>query len=115
MTYRHLTLGSYKACASFLLTLCIAAAATPAQATVAQAPLLLGGGNVPGNLALVPSVEFPTVISVANISNTYSHSATYTGYFDSEKCYTYNRQQITHIYFGTISGNDGGGYFTPTR
>lgn len=63
----------------------------------------------------MPSVEFPTVISVANISNTYSHSATYTGYFDSEKCYEYNRQQITHIYFGTISGNDGGGYFTPTR
>ncbi len=70
---------------------------------------------MPGNLALVPSVEFPTVISVANISNTYSHSETYTGYFDSEKCYEYNRQQITHVFFGTISGNDGGGYFTPTR
>ena len=115
MNSRQITLNALKTNASFLLTLCIAVAATPAQATVAQAPLLLGGGNVPGNLALVPSVEFPTVISVANISNTYSHSATYTGYFDSEKCYEYNRQQITHIYFGTISGNDGGGYFTPTR
>lgn len=115
MNSRQITLNALKTNVSFLLTLCIAVAATPAQATVAQAPLLLGGGNVPGNLALVPSVEFPTVISVANISNTYSHSATYTGYFDSEKCYEYNRQQITHIYFGTISGNDGGGYFTPTR
>lgn len=115
MNSRQITLNTLKTNASFLLTLCIAIAATPAQATVAQAPLLLGGGNVPGNLALVPSVEFPTVISVANISNTYSHSATYTGYFDSEKCYEYNRQQITHVFFGTISGNDGGGYFTPTR
>lgn len=115
MNFRQITLNTLKTNASFLLTLCIAIAATPAQATVAQAPLLLGGGNVPGNLALVPSVEFPTVISVANISNTYSHSATYTGYFDSEKCYEYNRQQITHVLFGTISGNDGGGYFTPTR
>lgn len=115
MNSRQITLNALKTNVSFILTLCIAVAATPAQATVAQAPLLLGGGNVPGNLALVPSVEFPTVISVANISNTYSHSATYTGYFDSEKCYEYNRQQITHIYFGTISGNDGGGYFTPTR
>lgn len=115
MNYHQSTLNALKANAGFLLTLCIAVAATPAQATVAQAPLLLGGGNVPGNLALVPSVEYPTVISVANISNTYSHSATYTGYFDSEKCYQYNREQITHIYFGTISGNDGGGYFTPTR
>nr|WP_286947638.1 PilC/PilY family type IV pilus protein [Pseudomonas sp. UBA6718] len=115
MNSRQITLNTLKTNASFLLTLCIAIAATPAQATVAQAPLLLGGGNVPGNLALVPSVEFPTVISVANISNTYSHSETYTGYFDSEKCYEYNRQQITHVFFGTISGNDGGGYFTPTR
>ena len=115
MNSRQIMLNALKTNASFLLTLCIAVAATPVQATVAQAPLLLGGGNVPGNLALVPSVEFPTVISVANVSNTYSHSATYTGYFDSEKCYEYNRQQVTHIYFGTISGNDGGGYFTPTR
>ena len=70
MNSRQITLNALKTNASFLLTLCIAVAATPAQATVAQAPLLLGGGNVPGNLALVPSVEFPTVISVANISNT---------------------------------------------
>src|SRR5690606_1424280 len=115
MNYQKFISNSFKSNASLLLTFCIAVAAAPAQATVAQAPLLLGGGNVPGNLALVPSVEFPTVISVANISNNYSHNATYTGYFDSEKCYEYNRQQITHIYFGTISGNDGGGYFTPTR
>lgn len=115
MNFRNIILNAAKTKASFTLSLCIIVTASPAHATVAQTPLLLGGGNVPGNLALVPSVEFPTVISVANISNTYTHTATYTGYFDSEKCYTYTREQITHVYFGTITGANGGGYFTPTR
>jgi type IV pilus assembly protein PilY1 len=44
--------------------------------------------NVPGNMVLVPSVEFPTLDSVANLG-AYSVSRTYTGYFDSFKCYTY--------------------------
>lgn len=105
----------YKTSSSFALALCIAISATPAQAEVSQAPLLLGGGNVPGNLALVPSVEFPTVISVANIENTYNHAANYAGYFDNNKCYTYIREAITHEFFGAISGAEGGGYFTPTR
>ncbi|WP_439859701.1 pilus assembly protein [Pseudomonas sp. MBLB4136] len=71
------------------MSLCIALAATPAQAQVSQAPLLLGGGNVPGNLALVPSVEWPTIISMANLGN-YSASTTFVGYFDSNKCYDYS-------------------------
>lgn len=54
---------------------------------VSQSPLYIGS-NVPGNLALVPSVEFPTLISVANFGN-YSAATTYVGYFDSEKCYRY--------------------------
>jgi len=33
------------------------------------APLYLGGGNVPGNLTLVPSVEWPTINSVANLGD----------------------------------------------
>lgn len=45
--------------------------------------------NVPGNLALVPSVEFPTLISVANFGN-YDVDRTYVGYFDSGKCYEYH-------------------------
>lgn len=80
----------YKTSSGFALALCIAISATPAQAEVSQAPLLLGGGNVPGNLALVPSVEWPTAISVANTGN-YAPSSTYTGYFNSEKCYIYNQ------------------------
>ena len=65
---------------------------------------LLGGGNaaavdiapyplyagtaVPGNLVLVPSVEFPTIISQANLGD-YEGSRAYSGYFDSTKCYQY--------------------------
>lgn len=63
--------------------------ASSAAADVSQTPLLLGGGNVPGNLALVPSVEWPTLLSIANIG-TYSSAKTYLGYFDAAKCYVYN-------------------------
>lgn len=44
---------------------------------------------VPNNLVLTPSVEYPTIISVANLGN-YSPSNTYVGYFDSAKCYKYH-------------------------
>lgn len=83
-----------------------------AQANVAQSPLLLGGGNVPGNLVLTPSVEFPTVISVANLGE-YDIGKVYAGYFDSDKCYDYIREDFTHPNFGDVKGEDGGGYFTP--
>ena len=86
--------------------------ASHAAGEVSQTPLLLGGGNVPGNLALVPSVEFPTVISLANLGN-YNNSISYTGYFDSNKCYSFVEQAFTHPFFGEISVDDGGGYFTP--
>tara|TARA_Y100000782_G_scaffold52985_2_gene58980 strand:- start:7546 stop:12000 length:4455 start_codon:yes stop_codon:yes gene_type:complete len=56
--------------------------------TVAQTPLFLGEGNVPGNLALVPSVEWPTVLSAANIGS-YDEDVESIGYFDSGKCYRY--------------------------
>lgn len=62
-----------------------------AKAEVSQTPLLLGGGSVPGSLALVPSVEYPTVLSVANIDENYRANNTYVGYFDSDKCYKYNQ------------------------
>ena len=75
-----------------------------AQAQVAQAPLFLGGGNVPGNMVLVPSVEFPTLESVANITSTYSSSELFEGYFDNKKCYRYN-----------FSSNEENRHFEPTR
>ncbi|QOW25344.1 PilC/PilY family type IV pilus protein [Lysobacter sp. H23M47] len=55
---------------------------------VAQAPLYIGS-DVPGNLALVPSVEFPTIDSQANIG-AYDNSRDYMGYFDAKKCYKYH-------------------------
>lgn len=115
MNSRQITLSTLKTNGSFFLALGIAVAATPSHANIAQAPLLLGGGNVPGNLALVPSVEYPTVISVANIDTSYAHAKTYVGNFDSEKCYEYEEEDVEHIAFGKISKNDGGGYFTPTQ
>ncbi|HEX2138613.1 MAG TPA: hypothetical protein VHG33_02765, partial [Woeseiaceae bacterium] len=63
--------------------------ASPAAAEVSQSPLYLGGGNVPGNLTLVPSVEWPTINSVANLGD-YTSSRSYAGYFDPNKCYAYS-------------------------
>lgn len=73
---------------AFLLSLAVACAST-AHADVSQSPLLLGGGSVPGNLALVPSVEWPTIISMANLG-AYSVNNSYVGYFDADKCYDYS-------------------------
>ena len=72
---------------AFTMSLAITFAST-ARADVSQSPLLLGGGSVPGNLALVPSVEWPTILSMANLGD-YSVSNKYVGYFDADKCYDY--------------------------
>lgn len=109
-----ISLKAAKTTAAFLLTSGILMSAPAYAREVSQVPLLLGSGSVPGNLALVPSVEFPTVISVANLG-AYTHTANYTGYFDSEKCYEYIREAINHPFFGQVTGAQGGGYFTPTR
>ena len=77
------------------LLLC-ATAAPLSQADVSQTPLSVGG-DVPGSLALVPSVEWPTVMTVANLGN-YSSGQTYSGYFDSAKCYVYQYSTTTQTY-----------------
>ncbi len=75
--------------------------AAPAWAqTVSNVPLSVGG-NVPGNLLLTPSVEWPTIDSVANLGNTYLDTRLYTGYFDSYKCYQYSYnddETLRHFY-----------------
>jgi type IV pilus assembly protein PilY1 len=58
-----------------------------AQTTLADQPIA-AGANIPGNLTLALSVEYPTAISVANIGS-YADASTYLGYFDPLKCYTY--------------------------
>lgn len=84
-----------------------------AQASIAQSPLLLGGGDVPGNLVLTPSVEHPTVLSIANLGN-YDKNATYAGYFDSDKCYEYRDEVISNLEsLYTFSGYSNKGYFKP--
>ena len=70
----------------------LAASVSPLIADiVSQAPLQVGSG-IHGNLALVPSVEFPTINSVAN-QGAYTEGQTYTGYFDPRKCYQYEYNQ----------------------
>jgi len=55
---------------------------------MAQRPLILGDDAVPGNLFLVPSIEWPTMNSIANIGD-YSSDTSYIGYFNPQRCYTY--------------------------
>jgi type IV pilus assembly protein PilY1 len=61
---------------------------------VATTPLAdkppLSGADVPGNLAITVSVEFPTAVSVAHPNRNYSATEEYLGYFDPDKCYSYN-------------------------
>ncbi len=71
-----------------ILSLSLAAGAALAQVPLANQPLLTAN-EIPGNLALALSVEFPTAISVAHISSTYTAANTYLGYFDPAKCYSY--------------------------
>lgn len=66
---------------------------------IAQSPMYVGS-DVPGNLVLVPSVEYPTIISQANIGN-YDSARRYSGYFDPEKCYLYHystEEEKRHFY-----------------
>lgn len=52
--------------------------------------------SVPGNLALVLSVEWPTATTPAYLSTSaYASTSTYLGYFDPEKCYKYSYNSTT--------------------
>lgn len=78
----------YALAGALLTVLAGAASGQTASNTVAQSPLTVAG-NVPGNLLLVPSVEYPTLDSMANLGN-YDPARAYTGYFDPAKCYKYS-------------------------
>jgi type IV pilus assembly protein PilY1 len=78
----------YALLGTFLTVLAGGASGQTATNTVAQSPLTVAG-NVPGNLLLVPSVEYPTLDSMANLGN-YDPTRAYTGYFDPGKCYKYS-------------------------
>ncbi|MFV3306617.1 pilus assembly protein [Pseudomonas sp. NY15181] len=84
-------------CSSFLSFSVIFLQAIEVQAAVSQTPMLLGSSNVPGSLALTPSVEWPTILSIANLG-AYSSSSKYIGYFDPEKCYRYTYDSSKNLY-----------------
>jgi type IV pilus assembly protein PilY1 len=56
-------------------------------ASLANQPVF-STSNVPGNLALALSVEWPTASRTAHTAN-YSSASTFLGYFDPNKCYSY--------------------------
>lgn len=94
---------------SVWLTVCllygISPGASGADISLADAPLF-SSVTVPGNLALVLSVEYPTGIAPAYPSTTaYSNSSTFLGYFDPGKCYKYvlNKAQEALSYFVPVS------------
>ena len=76
----------------------------PSRATNLADKPIAAGADVPGNLALALSVEFPTAISIANLGN-YVDATQYLGYFDPVKCYTYqyNSTTPTSSYFSPTS------------
>lgn len=88
--------------------LAVASSLPGAAVEITQSPLYLGS-NVPGNLVLVPSVEYPTIISQANIG-AYDATRAYMGYFDSAKCYEYvyaDDEAARHFRpVGAASGNN---------
>lgn len=69
---------------------------------ISQFPLITSGGAA-DNLVLVPSVEWPTINSMANLGN-YSTTTAYAGYFDEDKCYQY--------YYSNVEAER---YFYPVR
>lgn len=70
------------------LAIGLASPAARAQVPLSDQPVFTSV-SVPGNLALALSVEFPTAVSVAHPTRTYSSETNYLGYFDPAKCYLY--------------------------
>jgi type IV pilus assembly protein PilY1 len=76
--------------ASLLLWNIASIAATPTP--LADSPLF-SGSNVPGNVALSLSVEFPTALGSAYTSS-YNINNEYVGYWDANKCYSYSNNVV---------------------
>src|SRR5690554_584286 len=78
------------------------------SAAISQVPLYLGGGGVPGNLVLTPSVEYPTIQSLANLGE-YATNRRFEGYFDPDKCYKYDYDGVddpdNHFYPSSTTAN----------
>ncbi|WP_440532037.1 pilus assembly protein [Variovorax sp. YR566] len=79
--------GSGIVAAAFALLLALPCMTAMAALKLSDQPVF-ATSDVPGNLALALSVEYPTAISVANLGD-YADATEYLGYFDPQKCYTY--------------------------
>ena len=87
--------------ARFGAALCLSLVCTVATAQlvdISSSPLY-GGRQPHPNVVVTASVEFPTM-GAAYLNVPYSRTFTYSGYFDSSKCYDYQ--------------NGNGGFFKPT-
>ena len=87
----------------------LAAATVSAAVDINNVPITLPT-TVPGNLVLVPSVEWPTVVTHANDpalgegSSNYAPATTYAGYFNSDLCYAYVYDALeANRYFNPVS------------
>jgi type IV pilus assembly protein PilY1 len=75
--------------AAFLASLLLfSTSSTYASVDIDQQPLLVAK-PVPGNMAIIGSFEFPTMVTRA-YKGGYVSGDEYVGYFDSAKCYKYN-------------------------
>lgn len=72
----------------FLGSAILACSTAFAAIEIDQQPLLVAK-PVPGNMAILGSFEFPTMVTRA-YKEAYSTNAEFVGYFDSKKCYEYN-------------------------
>jgi type IV pilus assembly protein PilY1 len=73
--------------ATFLVSLLLGIGTAHASTTIDQQPLLVAK-PVPGNMAIIGSFEFPTMVTRA-YKTEFDGDGEYVGYFDSAKCYKY--------------------------
>ena len=81
------TASGHKALAMMIGLFAALSSSSALSVDISQRPLYLGS-DVPGNLVFVPSVEWPTINTQANLGN-YDLKRRYAGYFDPDKCYAY--------------------------
>ena len=85
-----------------VMALSVSAGTLAGTTTLSDIPVY-STSNVPANLMLALSVEYPTgTVGAYTNATSYSTSSTYIGYFDPAKCYDYN-------------SNTGAGYFVPVN
>lgn len=99
---RRLLAGS----ATFLASFVLAVSTSYAAVEIDQQPLLVAQ-PVPGNMAILGSFEFPTMVTRA-YKDGFNINSRYVGYFDSAKCYKYNFSNIEaqrHFYPVRVSAD----------